>query len=95
VRKREANQIYTIINNTFREITLTFAGLALENNFKDEIITDFSNCLEDIYYQTLNQLEKLTKKTSYFELNTKEYLHPHPAIKELLKIFNLRPENGS
>jgi len=95
MKKKEITQIYKILNKTFKDIALTFAGLALENNFKDEIITDFSNCLEDIYYQTLNQVEKLTKKTSYFELNTKEYLHPHPAIKELLKIFNLRPENGS
>ena len=95
MKKKEIIQIYQILNKTFRDITLTFAGIALENNFKDEIITDFSNCLEDIYYQTLNKIEKLTKKTSYFEFNTKEYLHPHPAIRELLKIFDLKPEDGS
>jgi hypothetical protein len=63
MRKKEITQIYQILNKTFKDIALTFVGIALENNFKDEIITDFSNCLEDIYYQTLNQLEKLTKKT--------------------------------
>ncbi len=92
MRRKEITQIYQIINKTFRDITLTFAGLALENNFKDEAITDFANCLEDIYYQTLNKIEKLAKKTSYFEFNTKEYLHPHPAIVKLLRIFNLVPK---
>jgi len=41
MRKKELAQIYQILNKTFRDIALTFAGLALENNFKDEVITDF------------------------------------------------------
>jgi len=45
MRKKEITQIYKILNKTFRDITLTFAGIALENNFKDEVITDFANCL--------------------------------------------------
>ena len=92
MRRKEITQIYRIINKTFKDIALTFAGLALENNFKNEIITDFANCLEDIYYEALSQLKKLTKKTSYFEFNTEKVLHPHPAIEELLRIFNLIPE---
>ena len=46
MRKKELTQIYQIFNKTFRDITLTFAGLALENNFEDEVITDFHNCFD-------------------------------------------------
>ena len=95
MRKKEITQIYKIINKTFKDIALTFAGIALENNLKDGVITDFANCLEDIYYEVLTQLEKITKKTSYFEFTAEKILHPHPAIEELLKIFNLKPEDGS
>jgi len=51
MRKKEITQIYQIINKTFKDIALTFAGIALENNFKDELIADFANCLEDIYFK--------------------------------------------
>ncbi len=48
MRKKETIQIYQILNKTFRDIALTFAGIALENNFKDEVITDFlTACRKD------------------------------------------------
>ena len=65
MRKKEITQVYQILNKTFKDIALTFAGLALENNFKDGITTDFPNCLEDIYYQTFYKyiLQKQSSKT--------------------------------
>ncbi|MBW2045609.1 MAG: hypothetical protein JRI96_12120 [Deltaproteobacteria bacterium] len=95
MREKEVQEIYKIFNKTFRDIALTFGGIALENNIKDQIITDFANSLEDVYYEALQGLEKLTKKTSFFDPMISKPLHPHPAIEELLKIFNLSAEAGN
>lgn len=43
MRKKETIQIYQILNKTFKDIALTFAGIALENNFKDETITEIQS----------------------------------------------------
>jgi len=95
MRGKEVTEIYKIFNKTFRDIALTFGGIALESNIKDQIITDFANSLEDVYYETLQGLEKLTKKTSFFDPVVNKALHPHPAIEELLRIFNLSAESGN
>ena len=56
MRRKEITQIYQILNKTFKDIALTFAGIALESNFKDEIITDFLTVLR-ILLKNLKQMK--------------------------------------
>jgi len=62
MRKKEITQIYQILNKTFRDIALTFAGIALENNFKDEVITDFLTACRKNKYISIQRLCRFYKR---------------------------------
>ena len=92
MRKEKAHQIYELVNDTFKDITLCLGGIFLTRKVKDKVIWEIANSIEDIYYKTMGKLEDiLDSGIMFYPEDEVKKLHPHPAIEELLKVINFRP----
>ena len=88
--KEKDHQIYELVNDTFKDITLCLGGIFLTHKVKDKVIWEIANSIEDIYYKTMGKLEDtLGSGIMFYPEDEVKKLHPHPAIEGLLRNFNL------
>jgi hypothetical protein len=92
MKAEKDHEIYELVNDTFKDITLCLGGIFLTHKVKDKIIWEIANSIEDIYYKTMGKLEDTLGSGIMFDSrNETKKLHPHPAIEGLLKVINFRP----
>ncbi len=92
MRKSKEYQLYELLNDTFRDISLCLGGIFLTHKADDKIIWEIANSIEDIYYKSMDKLEAITGSGVIFDLNDdNKNLHPHPAIEGLLKTLQFKP----
>ncbi|MCM8782215.1 MAG: hypothetical protein NC828_04125 [Candidatus Omnitrophica bacterium] len=91
MRKSQAHQIYELLNNTFKDITLCLGGIFLTQKVNDKLIWEITNSIEDIYYRSIDRLESILGSGVIFDLDEPKDLHPHPAIEGLLRVLNFKP----
>lgn len=92
MRKSKEYQLYELLNNTFRDISLCLGGIFLTHKTDDKLIWEIANSIEDIYYKHMDRLETILGSGVIFDLEEdKRKLHPHPAIEGLLRTINFKP----
>lgn len=92
MRKSKEYQLYELLNNTFRDISLCLGGIFLTHKTDDKLIWEIANSIEDIYYKQMDRLETILGSGVIFDLEEdKRKLHPHPAIEGLLRTINFKP----
>ncbi|MCD6579432.1 hypothetical protein J7L48_08135 [bacterium] len=90
--KVKDHQIYELVNDTFKDITLCLGGIFLTHKVREKVIWEIANSIEDIYYKTMGRLEDTFGSGIMPDLESnKKEIHLHPAIEGLLKIINFKP----
>ncbi len=93
MEKPENHQIYKLINDTFKDISLCLGGIFLTHSVEDKLVWVIANAVEELYYKSLARLEVLTGLKVVFDSRIdKKDLQPHPAIEGLLEAILLKPE---
>jgi hypothetical protein len=92
MRRLSEKQLYDLVNEAFRDVSLCLGGIFLTHKADDKLIWEIANSIEDIYYRIMDKLEVITGSGIIFDLNdNNKNLHPHPAIEGLLKTLQFKP----
>ena len=90
--KVKDHQMYELVNDTFKDITLCLGGIFLTHKVKDKLIWEIANSIEDIYYKTMGKLEDtLGSGIIFYPQEDSKELHSPPAIENLLRTLNFKP----
>jgi len=90
--KVKDHQMYELVNDTFKDITLCLGGIFITHKVREKVIWEIANSIEDIYYKTMGKLEDILDSGIMFYPEEKpDALHPHPAIENLLRTLNFKP----